>query len=233
MLLIYLHGLWQRLEFLGDAVLDFLITSYLYSAYPALKPGQLTDLRTVYVNNEAFASVAVDRAFHQFMFSDSAPLSKTVQAYVDFIRKPKSERVYSEGLKCPKVLGDLVESAVGAIMLDNGFDLHCIWRIMLSFLNNIMSISTFEISAVRDLIELCQSHHLELDFPATKKGILFTVEAREKTTTGDFKETATSTNTNKRDATKCSAQILLLKLKVFLSFIFHFIFRKKNLHEVQ
>ncbi|XLU30067.1 hypothetical protein S245_066133, partial [Arachis hypogaea] len=51
----------SRLEFSGDAVLDFLITSYLYSAYPKLKRGQLTDLRSLSVNNKSFACVAVDR----------------------------------------------------------------------------------------------------------------------------------------------------------------------------
>ncbi|KAI5320704.1 hypothetical protein L3X38_040412 [Prunus dulcis] len=55
----------RGLEFLGDAVLDYLITSYLYSVYPKLKPGQLTDLRSVSVNNKAFANVAVDRVLPQ------------------------------------------------------------------------------------------------------------------------------------------------------------------------
>ncbi|XLU54497.1 hypothetical protein S245_049145, partial [Arachis hypogaea] len=50
----------QRLEFPRDVVLDFFITSYLYSAYPKLKPGQLTDLRSFSVNNKPFACVAVD-----------------------------------------------------------------------------------------------------------------------------------------------------------------------------
>ncbi|KAL4299459.1 hypothetical protein AHAS_Ahas17G0103000 [Arachis hypogaea] len=64
----------QRLEFPGDVVLDFLITSYLYSAYPKLKPGQLTDLRSLSVNNKAFACVAVDRSFDKFLLCDSSNL---------------------------------------------------------------------------------------------------------------------------------------------------------------
>ncbi|QHO08484.1 putative ubiquitin-conjugating enzyme E2 [Arachis hypogaea] len=54
----------SRLEFPRDVVLDFFITSYLYSAYPKLKPGQLTDLRSFSVNNKPFACVAVDHRQH-------------------------------------------------------------------------------------------------------------------------------------------------------------------------
>ncbi|MCD9559831.1 endoribonuclease Dicer [Datura stramonium] len=62
-------GCYQELEFLGDAVLDYLITSYLYSVYPNLKPGQLTDLRSVSVNNNTFAVVAkCVKGFHSHMY---------------------------------------------------------------------------------------------------------------------------------------------------------------------
>jgi hypothetical protein len=76
----------QRLEFLGDAVLDYLMISYLYSVYPKLKPGQLTDLRSVLVNNKAFANVAVDLSFHKYLISDSSALTKSINTYVDWIK---------------------------------------------------------------------------------------------------------------------------------------------------
>jgi hypothetical protein len=93
----------QRLEFLGDAVLDFLITSYLYSAYPSLKPGQLTDLRALSVNNKAFACVAVERCFDQYLLCDSKELSKAVKRYVDYIRRSVSDSGNDGGPKSPKV----------------------------------------------------------------------------------------------------------------------------------
>lgn len=93
----------QRLEFLGDAVLDYLITSYLYSAYPKLKPGQLTDLRSVSVNNKAFAYVAVEKDFHNFLLCDSSGLSDAIKNYVDFIKKPVVRFGVNGGPKCPKV----------------------------------------------------------------------------------------------------------------------------------
>lgn len=97
------YGFLQRLEFLGDAVLDYLITSYLFSVYPKLKPGQLTDLRSVLVNNRAFARVAVNRSLHTFLKCDSDKLSEAINNYVDHTKKPSSETVPFEGPKCPKV----------------------------------------------------------------------------------------------------------------------------------
>ena len=51
---------YQRLEFLGDAVLDFLITRHLFD-HPSRRftPGELTDLRAALVNNNIFAALAV------------------------------------------------------------------------------------------------------------------------------------------------------------------------------
>jgi len=91
----------QRLEFLGDAVLDYLIASYLFSAYPKLKPGQLTDLRSLSVNNKAFACVAVDRSFDKYLLCDSNSLSEAIKKYVEYVRGPSTD--IAEGPKCPKV----------------------------------------------------------------------------------------------------------------------------------
>ncbi len=83
--------------------MDYLITSYLYSVYPRLKPGQLTDLRSVSVNNKAFANVAVDRSFHKFLICDSSSLTEAIKIYVDSVKTPTPEGSLLEGPKCPKV----------------------------------------------------------------------------------------------------------------------------------
>ncbi|KAB1227316.1 hypothetical protein CJ030_MR1G000274 [Morella rubra] len=49
----------KRLEFLGDSVLDYLMTTHFYHNYPGLSPGQLTDMRSASVNNECYALSAV------------------------------------------------------------------------------------------------------------------------------------------------------------------------------
>ncbi|KOB76458.1 Uncharacterized protein OBRU01_05716 [Operophtera brumata] len=53
---------WMRVfneKFLGDAILDFLITSHIFENSPDMKPGQLTDLRSALVNNVTFAAYVV------------------------------------------------------------------------------------------------------------------------------------------------------------------------------
>ncbi|XP_050272142.1 dicer-like protein 4 isoform X2 [Quercus robur] len=204
-------GCYQRLEFLGDAVLDYLITSYLYSVYPNLKPGQLTDLRSVSVNNKAFANVAVDRSFHQFLICDSSGLTEAIKIYVDFVKTPAPQGSPHEGPKCPKALGDLVESCVGAILLDTGFNLNLVWKIMLSFLDPIMRFSSFQLSPIRELQELCQSYNLDLKTVPSKKGRMFSVEVQVNRE--DVCVTASATNLNKKDAIRVASQKILAKLK--------------------
>ncbi|KAK4798282.1 hypothetical protein SAY86_030608 [Trapa natans] len=204
-------GCYQRLEFLGDAVLDYLMTSYLFSVYPKLNPGQLTDLRSVCVNNKAFAHVALERNFHKFLICDSDGLSNAIKEFEEYLKKSASERCHLEPIRCPKVLGDLVESSVGAILLDSGFDLNCTWKVMLSFLKLIMSFSSCQLSPIRDLQELCQSHNWDLKFSPTKKGSLYFVEAQ--VVGENMRESSSSTNLNKKEAIKTSAGKLFLQLK--------------------
>ncbi|KAM7508303.1 hypothetical protein LguiA_018756 [Lonicera macranthoides] len=205
-----LIDIYQRLEFLGDAVLDYLITSYLYSVYPNLKPGQLTDLRSVSVNNNSFADVAVHRSFHEFIICESSSLCESMNKYVHFLATPTSERGPVEA-PCPKVLGDLVESCVGAILLDTGFDLRRVWEIALSFFDRILSFSRMQINPTRELRELCQTNSLVLKFTALKKGGTFSVDAEVKGKS--FSIPASASNINKEAAKRMAAKELYSKLK--------------------
>ncbi|KAG6676656.1 hypothetical protein I3842_15G163400 [Carya illinoinensis] len=204
-------GCYQRLEFLGDAVLDYLITSYLYSTYPKLKPGQLTDLRSVLVNNEAFASLAVERSFHKFLICDSSSLTEAIEMYVDAVKMQVPERSLLEGPKCPKALGDLVESSLGAILLDSGFNLGLVWTIMLSFLDPIMRFSSLQISPFRELQELCQSYNWDLQFLPSQKGGMSLVEAQVNGK--DVCATASAIYRNKKDAIRIASQKISTILK--------------------
>ncbi|KAH9654546.1 Dicer-like protein 4 [Citrus sinensis] len=208
-----LGGCYQRLEFLGDAVLDYLITSYLYSVYPKLKPGQLTDLRSMLVNNQAFANVAVDQSFYKFLIFDSNVLSETINNYVDYMITPSSTREVKEGPRCPKVLGDLVESSLGAILLDSGFNLNTVWKIMLSFLDPILKFSNLQLNPIRELLELCNSYDLDLQFPSLKKGGKFLAEAKVAVKDKDVFISACATNLSRKEAIRIASQQLFSKLK--------------------
>ncbi|KAK4369861.1 hypothetical protein RND71_009336 [Anisodus tanguticus] len=204
-------GCFQRLEFLGDAVLDYLITSYLYSVYPNLKPGQLTDLRSVSVNNNTFAVVAVRQKFHSHILCDSSGLRESITRYVNFIGRPDSMKRLAEEPACPKALGDLVESCMGAILLDTGFDLNRAWHIMLSFLKPVMSFTRLQLNPSRELHELCQSYGWHLEFLPSKKDSKFLVEA---VVNGENVSAAASAlNINKKTAERMAAQQVCSSLK--------------------
>lgn len=73
---------YQRLEFLGDAVLDYLITRHLYEDPRQHSPGALTDLRSALVNNTIFASLAVRHGFHKYFRHLSPGLNEVIDRFV-------------------------------------------------------------------------------------------------------------------------------------------------------
>lgn len=84
-------------------MLEYLITSYLYSAYPDLKPGQITDLRSLAVNNNSFAHIAVQRRLHQYIIMDSKDLYDAIKKFENFIQLSDTEKDLHEEPTCPKV----------------------------------------------------------------------------------------------------------------------------------
>ena len=64
----------ERLEFLGDAVLDYLITVYLVTKNRDLTPGQITDMRSALVNNNTLADIAVRNGLHKHLLQQSPEL---------------------------------------------------------------------------------------------------------------------------------------------------------------
>lgn len=68
----------QRLEFLGDSVLDYVITVHLYNKYPGMSPGLLTDMRSASVNNDCYARTAVKAQLHKSILHLSHDLHKHI-----------------------------------------------------------------------------------------------------------------------------------------------------------
>lgn len=91
----------ERLEFLGDAVLEFVVSKVLYDAFPKKEEGYLTALRANMVNTVSLAEVA-----------------KTLEVG-DVIYLSKGEEE-SGGRTNTALLADTVEAIIGAIFLDRG-----------------------------------------------------------------------------------------------------------------
>lgn len=160
---------YQRLEFLGDAVLDYLITRHLYEDPQRHSPGTLTDLRSALVNNTFFASLAVKYDFHRYFKNVSPGLFAVIQRFVEMKRHCDSgfaypEKYYLEEEECeeaeevevPKALGDIFESVAGAIYLDSGMSLDTVWQVYYAMMKPEIEYFSTHVpkSPIRELLEL-------------------------------------------------------------------------------
>ncbi|EDW00591.1 GH20958 [Drosophila grimshawi] len=90
-----LTGCYQELEFVGDAILDFLISAYIFEHKTRMTPGQLTDLRSALVNNTTLACICVRHRIHFFILAENAMLSDSIQNFVRF-QETQNHRVTNQ-----------------------------------------------------------------------------------------------------------------------------------------
>ena len=93
----------ERLEFLGDAVLELVSTNYLYHKYEDLAEGDLTSYRAALVNTKSIGAIAKELNFNNYLF-----LSKGESK--DFGKARLS------------ILADTYEAFIGAVFLDKGYN---------------------------------------------------------------------------------------------------------------
>jgi ribonuclease-3 len=93
----------ERLEFLGDGVLNCVIAAELYTRFAGLKEGELSRLRASLVREERLHELA------------------TGLALGDELRLGEGE-LKSGGFRRPSILADALEALIGAVFLDGGFD---------------------------------------------------------------------------------------------------------------
>jgi ribonuclease-3 len=95
------HAEWQRLEFIGDAVINFFVSKGIFKKFPDMDEGGMTLLRSRLVGNDYLAKVAKRLKIDEFIRI--------------------GEREEKEGGRRKiSILGNTVETLVGAIFLDNG-----------------------------------------------------------------------------------------------------------------
>lgn len=94
---------YEQLEFIGDAVLDLVVSDMIYKRYPAATEGFMTKLRSQLVKGEMLAHIARDLELHD---------------YIEL-----GERVRNQGIeRIDSVLADCFEAVAGAVYLDQGYD---------------------------------------------------------------------------------------------------------------
>jgi endoribonuclease Dicer len=87
-------GSYQRLEFIGDAVLDLLVTQYLFNDEKEHSPGELTDLRQALVNNKFFAHLSIKHNFHKYLSYESKNMFGELDSYIKMQKKYTPKNAY-------------------------------------------------------------------------------------------------------------------------------------------
>ena len=93
----------EKLEFLGDSILEFISSKYIYENYPKLKEGEMTKVRATVVCEKSLYKIA---KLHNFS---------------DFLNLGKSEQK-TGGNQRPAILADSIEAVIAAIYLDGGIE---------------------------------------------------------------------------------------------------------------
>ncbi|KAM0752756.1 hypothetical protein T439DRAFT_354244 [Meredithblackwellia eburnea MCA 4105] len=164
----------QRLEWLGDSILDFLVLGYCWDRWGgSLPPGHLTELKGAMVSNETLAALAIELDLDRYLAYDNPALTLSLEVYRVKLTKAKEIEVkqaeeearevrpYWLLLDAPKAVADIIESLFGAVFVDSGFD-PAAPQISFDFLlapfyAQWVSPTKLKIDAIRILLETAQS----------------------------------------------------------------------------
>ncbi|HUH59273.1 MAG TPA: ribonuclease III [Candidimonas sp.] len=92
----------ERLEFLGDSVLNFVVAALLFERFPKIDEGDLSRLRANLVKQSSLADIAIKLSLSQHLRLGEGELK-------------------SGGFRRPSILADALEAVLGAVFLDGGF----------------------------------------------------------------------------------------------------------------
>jgi ribonuclease III len=135
----------ERLEFLGDAILEFVVSREIFNKYPEKEEGYLTALRANLVNTVALSEFA----------------KKINLGSVLYLSKGEEE---SRGRSNPSLLADTVEAIIGAIFIDSGIS-----AAQDFIINNLLvELEKVASTPLKDSKSLLQEHVQSLGFAAPK-----------------------------------------------------------------
>ncbi|MCR6653996.1 MAG: ribonuclease III [Cellvibrionaceae bacterium] len=187
----------ERLEFLGDSILNFIVAELLYLRFPQAPEGDLSRLRAALVRGESLAEIAKDIALGDYLNLGEGELK-------------------SGGFRRASILADALEAVIGAIYLDSGLE-SCKTFIRKWFDSrfNDLSLATGEKDPKSQLQEWLQGRRKPLPvYSVTEIGgdshnQQFTVVCSVSL----LADTSTATATSRKAAEKEAALIMLKKLE--------------------
>lgn len=136
---------YQRLEFLGDALLDMVCVDYLFHIAPDKGPQWLTEHKMAVVSNQFLGCLAVSLGLHRHILHNHSTLGAQILEYATEITEArrnaedaaqasgKSRADYArdfwiEARQPPKCIPDVLEALIGAMFVDSGYDLTTVQR---------------------------------------------------------------------------------------------------------
>ncbi len=136
----------ERLEFLGDAILDAIVTDILYKKFENKKEGFLTNMRSRIVQRETLNKLAMDLGIDKLIVSSTRNLAHNTNIY-----------------------GDALEALIGAIYLDQGYRVakKFVFETMIKQHLNIEKVMKSEVDFKSRLIEWGQKNRVEVRFELT------------------------------------------------------------------
>lgn len=188
----------ERLEFLGDSLLNFFIGEDLYCRFPAASEGDLSRMRASLVKGETLAELATDFGLG------------------DFLRLGEGE-LKSGGFRRASILADAVEALIGAIYLESGMDV-CRQSVLEWFSSRLDALSLED--SIKDpktrLQEYLQERHQPLPVYRVESqlGQAHSPEFKVSCDVGRAHDKTFAVSNSKRNAEKLAAADMLKKLGV-------------------
>jgi ribonuclease III len=187
----------ERLEFLGDGVLNFVIASELYFRYPNFKEGELSRFRSNLVKRDSLTELA--RGFD-------------IKEYLSLGVSEKK----SGGVNRPSILADAMEAIIGAIYLDIGFD-RCYEVVISWYKDKINGLSMEQEKDAKTRLQEClQAKKLSLPIyeVVSIEGKSHSQTFHIKCSVADFTFTTTGFGKSKQEAEQEAAQKFLAESKL-------------------
>ncbi|KAF8410766.1 hypothetical protein HHK36_003303 [Tetracentron sinense] len=150
---------YDRLEFIGDAVINWLMSKKLFLDYPELGEDRLTPLRSANVSNEKFARISVEHELYPYLRFSNESFKEQIKVF--------KEEIYSYPLHCnsliktPKFLADIFESLIGAVFMDSKHNLDTVF---MRLLEPLISPEELQIHPKTELQVFCQKKGLPFNF---------------------------------------------------------------------
>lgn len=138
----------ERLEYLGDSIIDGIVSDYLFRLYPEATEGFLTKTRSRIVNRETLNQLGLSMGLDKLIVSNLAPSDSPRNLY-----------------------GNAVEALLGALFIDNGFDRtrrFFIEKVLKKHLN-LDTVLASETDYKSIILEYCQKNKQKLNFSSREK----------------------------------------------------------------